>query len=139
MARSERPRWCLALAEVVFWIHFAIFISIPGLFLVPERVWPDRVTFHFWFVASAFVLLFVWGGIWTLRLRDKVYLTCFLDTLTQWLRGYDVYDPRNYNHSFTDEIFARFTLRGLSKQSVPYALFGCVALAAGWYLLKGAR
>ncbi len=124
------------LADVVFIIHFIIFLLFPVLFFIPSRVWPWRIEFHFYFAVSLCVLFYVWGLIWTLKLRDKVYKICMLDTCMQWLRGYSLFDKNNYEHSFVVEVFERFALKNVRPSVIPWMLLMCIVLTAILYVLK---
>ena len=121
-----KPAW---LTEVVFWVHLPIVVLWFGLFLVPTSVWPGRITFHFWFIASLLVVQFLWS----VAVYHKLDIVCPLTTLMQWLRGYPVYDTRNYGHSFIAELLERLDLK-LSFQVVNIVLLGTLILVIIQYV-----
>ncbi len=122
--------------DVIFWIHFIIFLFFPLGFFIPSAWWPARIDVHFWYSVSLFVLFYLWGAIWTIKRRDRVYSICMLDTLMQRMRGYSLWDPKNYDHSFVEELFARFHLKQIKNEAVPGLLLICIALSGLFYFLK---
>lgn len=98
------------LAEIVFWLHVPIPILWVGLFLVPLSVWPDRIKFHFFYIASLTALMLVWGMILSPK-THKIRSICILTTLMQYLRGYKIEDKRNYDYSFLGEFFGRLKFK----------------------------
>lgn len=124
------------LADLVFVTHVIIFLAFPFGFLIPSNFWPERIEIHFFFCVSLFILFYAWGLIWTIRLKDKVHAICVLDTLMQKLRGYSLFDPRNYHHSFTEELFRHLKIHSISKRSVPGMLLVCIILSGILFILK---
>lgn len=97
--------------EIIFWLHVPIVLFWLGLFLVPESLFPGSVTFHFWFIYVVFASQMLWGlAMMPIRGRFGVGV-CPLTTLNQWVRGYPISDKRNYDHTFLEELFARWHLR----------------------------
>ena len=93
-------------AEIIFWLHIVIILVWLILFAIPTSLWPDRITFHFYYSIVIVAHQFIWGAIimpWTKKYR----MACLLTTIMQVLRRIKVSDPRNYEHSFVRELFAR--------------------------------
>ena|SRR3989344_2989198 len=92
-----------SLANLIFWLHFVVGAIWYGLFLVPISWWSGKISFHFFLTLFIVGHQFLWGAIlipWTKRYRT----VCVLTTILQLLRGKDITDPENYNHSFTIEM-----------------------------------
>lgn len=121
--------------SILFVIHFFLFIAFPALFFIPSSVWSFRIEFHFVYALGLFAMFHVWGLIWTLKFRNKCYRICILDTITQRLRGFRMYDPRSYDHSFVVEVFERSHL-GSVKWIIPSGLFLCIVLSGLLFFLK---
>lgn len=124
------------LIEAIFAFHVLVFLAFPLGFLIPSSLWPSRIDIHFFYCLTLFTLFYIWGLLWTIRFRDGVYATCILDTLMQRIRGFSIWDPRNYQHSFTEELFSRLKISGISKKSVPGLLLVCIILSGLLFLLK---
>lgn len=77
-----------------------------GLFLVPNSVWPGRITFHFWYIISIMIIQFLWG-LTLYKYTHKIDIICPLTTLIQSLRGYPRSSEKNYGHSFIAELLER--------------------------------
>ena len=121
-----KPAW---LTEMVFWVHLPIVLVWFGLFLVPTSVWPGRIAFHFWFIASLLVVQFLWS----VAVYHTLDIVCPLTTLMQWLRGYRVYDKRNHGHSFIAELLERLHIR-LGFKGVNILLGGTLILVVIEYV-----
>jgi len=96
----------LFFAWVLFWTHFIIGVFWFGLFLVPSSVWPGKITFHFYLTVAIVVHQFIWGLVimpWTHKFR----MVCILTTPMQLLRGQEISDPKNYNHSWFKELVGK--------------------------------
>ncbi len=114
----------LLLAEALFWLHVAIVAFWYSLFFVPSFLWPwgDKISFHFWFTIGIVFHQFAWGAIimpWTKKYR----MVCGLTTLMQLLRGKDIADPKNYDHSFMQELF------GKTGVTIPHRLTTIITLS----------
>ncbi len=97
-------------AQTIFWLHFLFVLFWYGLFFIPTSWWLAKVTFHFYLTLFVIAQQFVWGVMitpWT----GKYRMVCFFTTVTQFLRGQKISDPKNYEHSFFQELFGR---RGLA-------------------------
>jgi hypothetical protein len=85
----------------------AVFVMFwYSLILVPASLFPNRDTFCFYLTIVIVFHQFIWGFLimpWTKKYR----MVCLLTTLTQLLRGQKVSDPKNYDHSFTQEAFKK--------------------------------
>lgn len=93
----------LLLADLLFWLHFAVGTIWLGLFLVPSSAWHDKITFHFYLTVIIVAHQFLWGLIimpWTRKFR----MVCILTTPMQLLRGLEISDPKNYSHSWFKEL-----------------------------------
>ena len=94
-------------AKFTFWLHSTIVTFWYALFLVPLSFWADKIVFHFQFTLFIIFNQFFWGFLilpWTKKYR----MVCFLTTITQLLRGEDISDKKNYDHSFSQEYFKKF-------------------------------
>ena len=113
----------LFLADILFWIHFAIGTFWLGLFFVPNSLWHDKITFHFYLTITIVAHQFLWGLAimpWTHKFR----MVCILTTPMQLLRGQKISDPKNYNHSWLKELAGKEGIR------IPHALSAAVTFAA---------
>lgn len=96
------------LIGIVFWLHVSVGVIWYGLFLVPVSLWPEKISFHFFFTLLIIGHQLVWGALimpWTKQYR----MVCILTTIMQWLRGKNIADPENYDHSFTVELLRKKT------------------------------
>lgn len=97
--------------EILFWLHLPIVLVWVGLFFFPQAWWEYKVFFHFWFVMIVFASQVLWG-IAMMFIRKKFGMgVCPLTTLTQYVRGFPISDPRNYNHTFIIEFCERLHIR----------------------------
>ena len=110
-----------AAAEVVFWMHFVLVATWFGLFLVPTSLWSGKISFHFYFIAIATALQFLWGFV-LMPVIKNYRMVCPLTTLMQLLRGYPVSDERNNNHSCIKEFFDRLGVK-VPKKAVTISTF----------------
>ena len=102
--------------ELIFWAHIIIVGFWYALFLVPTSLWADKITFHFYFTLGIVGHQFLWGAAimpWTKRYR----MVCILTTPMQILRGQNISDPKNYDHSFTTEFIKRVGFKVSHKVS----------------------
>ncbi|HLC58789.1 MAG TPA: hypothetical protein VJI68_02920 [Candidatus Nanoarchaeia archaeon] len=123
------------LVNILFFIHTIIVLGIYGMFLIPSSIWPGVIEFHFFYILVIFLLYFIWGAIWTFKLRDRIYAICFLSTLMQYFRGYSFFDPKNYNYSFTAEFFSKLSIK-LNEKKVTFWMFVLLLVAAILFVLK---
>ena len=113
----------LLLANVLFWIHFVIGSIWLGLFLVPNSLWPEKITLHFYLTVFIVAHQFLWGLIlmpWTKKFR----MVCILTTPMQILRGQKISDPKNYNHSFFKELVGKNGIK------IPHAVSTLITFSA---------
>jgi len=113
----------LALADILFWIHFIIVAIWFGLFLVPASVWHDKIIFHFYLTITIVTHQFIWGLAitpWTKKFR----MVCFLTTFMQLLRGKEISDPKNYDQAWLKELVGN---RGIK---IPHALSTIITFSA---------
>lgn len=90
------------LANIIFWLHGSIIIFWIALFFIPKGLWPGKIKFHFLLSLLIFGHQLLWGLLilpWTKKYR----MVCCLTTIMQLLRGQNISDPKNYDHSFTVE------------------------------------
>ena len=102
--------------ELIFWAHIIIVGFWYVLFLVPTSLWADKIAFHFYFTLGIVGHQFLWGAAimpWTKRYR----MVCILTTPMQILRGQNISDPKNYDHSFTAEFIKRAGIKVPHKAS----------------------
>ena len=97
------------LINFIFWLHLPLVVFWFGAFVIPLSIFPDRIYFHFWFIALLLILQFIWGIILYPKTK-KIDLICPLTTLMQSLRGYQIKDKKNYNHSFIAELLAKLKI-----------------------------
>ena len=99
------------LGGILFWLHFPIVLIWVGLFFFPQAWWEHKVIFHFWFILTVFASQVLWG-IAMMLIRERFGMgVCPLTTLTQYIRGFPISDPRNYNRTFIIEFCERFQIR----------------------------
>ena len=91
------------LSEIFFWSHFLIFAGWFLPFFIPVSVWSNKIYYHVWYMIFVLSINYVWGFVFLLKL-NKYVIACPWTTITQWLRGFDITNPKNYNHSFVLEI-----------------------------------
>ena len=106
--------------NIVFWLHLPIVVIWFGLFLVPLSLWPEKITFHFWYITSLMALQFLWA-IFVFHKRDVI---CPLTTLMQYLRGYPLASKGNYTHSYIAELIDRMGLK------ISYKLINVILLTS---------
>ncbi len=104
-------------AEIIFWLHLVILIVWFALFFVPTSIWPGRIVFHFWYVALFVLSELITGAIF-MKGMHKFRIVCPLTALMQYLRGYKINDPLNYDHSFVREFAERLNIK------IPYGVVG---------------
>lgn len=124
------------LVDIIYGLHVLIFLFFPLGFLIPSSWWPQRIEVHFWYSVTLFILFYLWGSIWTIRYRDKLHAICILDTLMQRVRGYSMWDKKNYEHSFVEEMFGRMGIHWLPNRSIPLLLLACILASGILYFLK---
>ena len=91
------------LAKTILLFHVVIVAFWLSLLLVPENLFPGKISFQFYLSLLIVGHQFLWGFVilpWT----EKYRMVCFLTTITQLIRGEKISDPKNYDHSFTREI-----------------------------------
>ncbi len=120
--------------ELLFWLHLPIVLLWFGLFFVPRFVWPSRVSFHFWFIVIIMLLQLLWG-IFLYPKTKKIDFICPLTTWLQHLRGYEIKDQRNYNHSFIAELLERLHIK-ISFRGVNILLFLTLVIVVIQYALR---
>jgi len=123
-----------AIGETVFFFHVTFVIFWCALFLIPESIFPDRVSFHFYLSLLVMLHQIFWGLIilpWTGRYR----MVCILTTITQLLRKESVSDPKNYEHSFNREFLNKFGIK-ISNRASSYLTFAIFTLSAIQYFLE---
>lgn len=124
-----------ALGEILFWLHLPVVVMWVGLFFIPSSIWPGKITFHFWFIVCIFTSQLLWGLV-LLPLRRRLgFGVCPLTTLTQYVRGYPVRDPRNYDHWFLDEMCERWNMR-LPHRIIQTIFLGTITLICIQYFSR---
>jgi len=119
-------------SKLVFLIHCLIVFFWVGLFFVPVSFWPEKIIFHFYLTLLIVFNQFVWGLLimpWTKKYR----MVCFLTTINQLLRGDSISDERNYDHSFTQELFGRAGIK-ISHRFATYFTFTILIVVTFQYL-----
>lgn len=95
------------LISLLYPLHILIFLGWIVPFFIPLSLWKKRIEFHFYYAAANIIIIQVWGLWYTFKIGGY-HTICFLTTIMQKLRGYDLLDPRNYQHSFVKEFLAVF-------------------------------
>lgn len=102
-------------ANFIIGLHLLIIIIWYGLFLVPQDWFPNKVSFHFYLTLTIIGHQFLWAA-FLLPWTGKYRMTCILTTLTQLLKGKKISDLKNYDYSFTQEIFRKMNIP-ISRQT----------------------
>lgn len=99
------------IAEMTMWIHFLI-ILIFGIvpFFIPLDVWPRRPLGHFIFLLGTAIIGIILALVYKKKYNIKTYHICFINLITQRIRGYKWSDPRNYRYSHLKDILQRFRI-----------------------------
>lgn len=122
------------LGTVIFWLHAGFVTFWYGLFLIPESIFPGRIEFQFYLTIAIVFHQFIWGFLilpWTHKYR----MVCILTTITQWLRGQDISDPSNYDHSFTQELFKEIGIK-VPHKAATFITFSVLVLVTIQYAFK---
>lgn len=122
----------LILADIVFWIHFSAITLWFGLFLIPTSVWPDRITFHFYYTLIIVGHQIIWGLIilpWAKQFR----MVCFLTTFSQLLNKENISDPRNYDHRVPKKFSFNHNIK-ISHTFSTILTFICASIVVFQYL-----
>ncbi|MBS3143787.1 hypothetical protein J4446_02855 [Candidatus Woesearchaeota archaeon] len=100
------------IAETLIWLHF-ITMTIFGVvvFFIPLRIWPTRPIWHFSFLFAVMISGLIFGIIYRKKFNIKKAHICFLNLITQRIRGYKFNDPKNYTYSHMAEILQRFGVK----------------------------
>jgi len=123
------------IGQVIFWIHVTFVIFWYGLFLVPESLFPGKIVFHFYLTIVTVFHQFIWGALimpWTKKYR----MVCFATTIAQLLRGQKISDPKNYDHSFNQDLLKRFGIN-VSHKTTTYITFTVLILVTIQFSLQG--
>jgi hypothetical protein len=100
------------IAETLIWIHFLGMITLGMIpFFIPLRVWPTRPIWHFSFLFGVVVLGLILGIVYRRKFSAKKAHICFLNLITQRIRGYKYSDPKNYTYSHMVEMFQKFGVK----------------------------
>src|SRR3989344_370630 len=100
------------IAETLIWLHFLAMIILGIVpFFIPSRIWSSRPIWHFSFLFGVIVLGLILGIIYWRKFSAKKAHICFLNLITQKLRGYNYSDPRNYTYSHMAEVLQKFGIR----------------------------
>ncbi|MFH1714010.1 MAG: hypothetical protein ABH831_00180 [Candidatus Nealsonbacteria bacterium] len=92
--------------NIIFLFHAAFVIPWYALLFVPESVLPNKIAFHFYLTLVVVLHQFLWGFLimpWTKKYR----MVCILTTFQQLAKGQNISDPKNYDHSFTQEFLRK--------------------------------
>ena len=141
-----RPNGSLSIArrilvELVFYVHFFVFLFVLFGGLIPSSWWSYRAEIHFYFSIIFFFLIFIWGAIWTFKFPEKlgknqIYRVCFLDTLIQTARGYSLWDAKNYEHNFVKELLYRLRLWNTNELYIWILLAAAILFTIFSFYLK---
>ena len=122
------------LGKTLFFFH-AVFVAFwYGLFFVPESIFPNRVSFQFYLTLAVIFHQFVWGFLimpWT----GKYRMVCILTTINQIIRGQKVSDPKNYDHSFPQEVFRSFGVYISHRTTTFITLFTLIVVSIEYFLV----
>ena len=119
-------------SKIIFLIHCVIVFFWWGLFFVPTSFWPSIIIFHFYLTLVIVFNQFVWGLLimpWTKKYR----MVCFLTTVNQLLRGDSISDEKNYDHSFTQELFGKAGIK-VSHRFATFLTFTILIIVTFQYL-----
>jgi hypothetical protein len=106
-------------SEVLFWMHALIFIVWVLLFFIPQSIWPEKITFHLFYIIVMIVAEFL-AGLVLMPVMGKFRIVCPLTTLMQQVRGVSFREAANYDHSFVREFAERMHVK------VPYGFVGAL-------------
>ncbi|MFH1582431.1 MAG: hypothetical protein ABIA08_01590 [bacterium] len=123
------------LGTTIFLFHAAFVTFWCGLFLIPESLFPDRVSFHFYLTIVVVFHQFVWGLL-IMPWAKKYRMVCIFTTITQVLRGQKISDPKNYDHSFTQELFKEIGIK-IPHRAATFITFSVLTLVTIQYLIQG--
>lgn len=115
--------------RILFFAHLLIVIVRLGLFFVPTKLRPWRISFHFRYITIILLSQFLWS----LLLTKKAGMICPVTTLMQYMRWYDVKDKNNYNHSFIAELLGILKIQ-LNFQTINILLLATFVAVAIQYL-----
>jgi len=99
------------IAQVSVQTHFLgmiLFGVVP--FFIPLEILPTRPLWHFLFLLFVSVIGMILAIVYRKIYNVKRVHICFLNLITQRVRGYAWDDPRNYTYSHLKEIFQRFKI-----------------------------
>ena len=94
------------ISDFIFLFHAVFVLFWYSLIFVPVSMFPNKIVFHFYLTVIIVLHQFIWGFLimpWTKKYR----MVCIFTTLNQVLRSQKVSDPKNYDHSFTQESFKK--------------------------------
>jgi hypothetical protein len=97
------------LIGALYFLHILIFLTWIVPFFIPTLLWKNKIKFQFYFMASNLVLNSLWGLYFTFKIGGY-HSVCFLTSIMQKLRGHNLLDPANYNHSFVAEVLSTFNI-----------------------------
>lgn len=101
--------------------------------MVPEHWWPNKIAFHFYLSFAIVLHQFFWG-VTIMPWTGKFRMVCILTTLMQFLRGENIADPKNYDHSFLKELFGKAGFNFTHRMAVGMALI--VLTLVSWQYLS---
>jgi hypothetical protein len=97
-------REIIAVGTIIF--HFIItflFIFLP--LFIPLETWPTRPLWHFLIMLIIMIIGVITGGYYKIKYKTKKRFICFLNLITQRIRGYNYNDSKNYEYSHGMEVF----------------------------------
>ena len=101
-----------AIAKMSIASHFAIMVLLVFVpFFIHLSVWPSRPLWHFIFLAIILLLGFITAVYHRRRYNTKMHFICFLNLITQRIRGYKLSSPRNYKYSHLREILRKLKIK----------------------------
>ncbi len=110
----------IAKISVIF--HFSIMMLLVFVpFAIPLNIWPSRPLWHFIFLTIILLLGFITAAWHRKKYNSDMQFICFLNLITQKIRGYNLSDSRNYEYSHFRDILKKFKIkvpRGISLISL---------------------
>lgn len=124
------------LIQIVYSLHLVVFALWTVPFLIPSRLWKNKLPFHFLFMLVVILSNYL-TGFYYLGIIGKYIPACPLTILLQYLRDYSIKAPLTYNHSFITEFLQSFGLN-LAISIKPWMWLTFLIVAVQFYLRRKA-
>ncbi len=120
--------------NIIWLLHLLIVLLFFGLFLIPKLLWNNVIKFHFWYLIIIIFIQIIWGLI-IYNKTKKIDIICPLTTLMQKLRGYEIKDKKNYNHSYIAELLNKLKIK-VNYNIVSLLIFISIIIVFIQYILQ---